>query len=386
MNARERFGAVMTFRQGVSTLKAEYGYWTTTIKRFIREGMPVVEDLPVNLPNNGTISGADAVDPLGKVVVDRNVRACCGLDSYIAKFPLNFSPLFEEKVLEEDDEYRTYIDEYGITMRVRKTGTSAPLNLGFPIKNREDFEVYKEHYQNDYSQRLPGNWKEVARQMRGRDFPIRLGGYPYGFLGFPRHLIGTTQLFLMMYDDPGLINEINEFFLGFVMEYWSHILDELKPDCVLIWEDMASNSGSMISEKMFHQFMSPYYVRIVDFCKQYSIENIHVDSDGYIEDLLPIWNKLGITGIFPLDRQAGNDIKRIRNNYPRMQLLGGVDKRVFKQDRSKSDIDNELEIIRSLLGYGGFIPHADHHVPDDACWENFKYYRQKLNNIIDLRT
>jgi uroporphyrinogen decarboxylase len=111
-----------------------------------------------------------------------------------------------------------------------------------------------------------------------------------------------------------------------------------------------------------------------------------VDSDGYIEDLLPIWNKLGITGIFPLDRQAGNDIKRIRKNYPRMQLLGGVDKRVFTQDRSKSDIDNELEIIRSLLGYGGFIPHADHHVPDDACWENFKYYRQKLNDIIDLRT
>jgi uroporphyrinogen decarboxylase len=386
MNARDRFEAVMKFRRGIPTLKAEYGYWTTTIKRFIQEGMPLVENLPANLPDNGTISGADAVDPLGKVVVDRNVRASCGLDSYIAKFPLNFSPLFESKVLEEDNEYKTYIDEYGITMRVRKAGASTPLDLNFPIKDRRDFEAYKEHYSNDHLQRLPGNWKEISRELEGRDFPIRLGGHPYGFLGFPRHLIGTTQLFLMMYDDPALINDINEFFLGFVMDYWAHIIGELKPDCVLIWEDMASKTGSMISEQMFHRFMTPYYVRIIDFCKQYGIENILVDSDGYIEDLLPIWYKLGITGIFPIERQAGNDILRIRKQYPRMQLLGGVDKRVFTQNRGRSEIDDELEIIRSVLVYGGFIPHADHHVPDDACWENFRYYRQKLNELIDVRS
>lgn len=48
MNARERFLAVMNFEK-VSPLKAEYGYWTTTIKRFIKEGMPVVQELPEDI-------------------------------------------------------------------------------------------------------------------------------------------------------------------------------------------------------------------------------------------------------------------------------------------------------------------------------------------------
>jgi uroporphyrinogen decarboxylase len=52
-------------------------------------------------------------------------------------------------------------------------------------------------------------------------------------------------------------------------------------------------------------------------------------------------------------------------------------------ENAKSDIDAELEEIRELLKYGGYLPHIDHHVSDDVRWDNFKYYRQKLNEIID---
>ena len=41
MNARDTFLGTMPFEKGPS-LKAEFGYWTTTIKRFLREGMPMV--------------------------------------------------------------------------------------------------------------------------------------------------------------------------------------------------------------------------------------------------------------------------------------------------------------------------------------------------------
>lgn len=370
----------------VKTLKAEYGYWTTTVKRFIREGMPVVEELPEDLPDNGTISGATKVDPSNSVVEDKNIRPYFKLDSYIAKFPTDFSPLFEEKVLEEDEEYRTYIDQYGITTKIRKTGTSAPLHLSFPVTNRRDFERYREHYDSDYSKRLPKNWEQLAGSLENRDYPVRLGGYPFGFFGFPRHLMGASGLFLTMYDDPTLVKEINEFFLQFVMGYWAEILRKLTPDCVLIWEDMASKTGSMISPAMFREFMSPYYVRIIDFFKQYGLKNIHVDSDGFIEDLIPLWTEVGVTGIFPVEVQAGNDLLRIRQNHPELQLLGGVDKRILAVERSYVGIDAELEKVEKVMQYNGYIPHADHHVPDDACWRNFRYYRRKLNEMIDCST
>jgi uroporphyrinogen decarboxylase len=92
---------------------------------------------------------------------------------------------------------------------------------------------------------------------------------------------------------------------------------------------------------------------------------------------------LGVTGLFPIERQAGNDPLAIRRAFPRLQLLGAVDKRMFAGGKSRADIDAELHRVAGLLRHGGFVPHADHHVPDDSSWENFRYYREGLNRRID---
>jgi uroporphyrinogen decarboxylase len=384
LTARERFLAVMRFEPDVRAPKAEFGYWTTALKRFVREGLPVVEPLPPDLPDNGTVSGAEQVWPGDGVVIERNVRACLGLEPYPAKFPIDVSARLAEKVLEESEQYKVYTDRYGITMKVYKKGTTPPLDLAFPIAGRADFERYKEHYPAaDLIRRFPADWETVARRLRARDFPIRLGGFPFGFFGLPRHLIGSDRLYLLMYDDPRLILDLNEFFLGFVMEYWDKIIPAIRPDCVLIWEDMAGKTGSLISPEMFEQFLAPFYRRLIDFFRQHRVENILVDSDGYIEKLIPLWWKLGVTGLFPIERQAGNDPRAIRRAFPRLQLLGAVDKRVFAAGKSQADIDAELDLIAELLRAGGFVPHADHHVPDDSSWPNFRYYRKGLNRRID---
>jgi len=180
MNTRERFLAVMDF-ENVPPLKAEYGYWTTTIKRFIREGMPVIKELPKDIPDNGTISGATSVDPSNNTAEDANVRSIFNLDSYIAKFPCDFSPQLKERVLQEDEERKIYTDHFGITKKINKNSNATPLSLDFPIKNDADFRKYRDHYDGDYSKRLPKNWKNLARKLKNRDFPIRLGGLPSGF-------------------------------------------------------------------------------------------------------------------------------------------------------------------------------------------------------------
>jgi uroporphyrinogen decarboxylase len=289
-----------------------------------------------------------------------------------------------KKVLEESPEYKLYTDRYGITLKVYKRGTSTPLDLACPIAGRADFERYKEHYAADsLGRRLPEDWEAQARRLRARDFPLRLGGFPFGFFGFPRHLIGSDRLYLLLYDEPQLIKDINEFFLRFLMDYWDRIIPAIRPDCVLIWEDMAGKTGSLISPAMFEEFLAPCYRRLVDFFRQHRVPNILVDSDGYIEKLIPLWWELGVTGLFPIERQAGNDPRAIRRAFPHLQLLGAVDKRVFAAGRPRQDIDAELDLAAGLLSSGGFVPHADHHVPDDSGWENFRYYREGLNRRID---
>ena len=64
-------------------------------------------------------------------------------------------------------------------------------------------------------------------------------------------------------------------------------------------------------------------------------------------------------------------------------MLRGVDKRILTVDKKETDIDKELGKVKIIIRTGGYIPHMDHHIPDDACWKNFKYYRTKLNEIIE---
>lgn len=383
MNAREKFNAVMSFDTTVGNLKAEYGYWSGTVKNFIKEGMPVKKELPLNISDNSSIMGYPKIDNKSREITDENVKDFFNLDPYIAKFPFDVSPRLQEEIIEEDEYYKVYKNKYGITLKERKDGTSAPLDLDFPIKNRKDFENYKQYYDINFKKRLPENWDKIKQDLENREFPVRLGGNPFGFLGFPRHLIGTTDLFMMMYDNPQLIKDFNEFFLNFIMDYWSEILDEIQVDCILIFEDMCYKNGSMISDEMFKEFLSPYYKRLINFLKNHGIKNIIVDSDGYVEDVIPLFLECGVTGLMPFEIQAGNDLLRIRRNYPKLQILGGIDKKILLRDEGRNFIDKELEKVPVLLKQGGYIPHIDHHVSEDATWENFKYYRSKLNNIID---
>jgi len=115
--------------------------------------------------------------------------------------------------------------------------------------------------------------------------------------------------------------------------------------------------------------------------RQYGIKNIIVDCDGLVEELIPLWIKVGITGIFPIE--AVNNIEKIRKEFPRLRLLGGIDKKILFEGSNRGAIDNEFKKIVRVMKTGGYIPHIDHAVSKDVTWKNFKYYRNKLNNIID---
>ena len=54
-----------------------------------------------------------------------------------------------------------------------------------------------------------------------------------------------------------------------------------------------------------------------------------IDTDGFVEPLIPWFLEGGIEGILPLERMAGVDVNRIRQNYPDLFMVGGYDKTVM---------------------------------------------------------
>jgi hypothetical protein len=257
---------------------------------------------------------------------DLNVQPVFGLDQYLTKFPVDYSPRLPVETLERGEDYVVFRDAYGVTNRNDPGLRSLPLELDNPVKDWKSWNAYKERYgEETIEQRLPQPWDDIVSRLKVRDYPIRLGGTNGGFLGFPRQIMGLTHYLITLYDDPALVNDICDTFLRFLLAYYDRIIRDVEVDCILIWEDMAGKQGSLISPEHFREFLAPRYRAMVDFARQVGVDIVLTDSDGYVE--------LGIT--------------------------------------------------RAMLGKGRYIPHVDHFVSQDCTWENFSYYRQRLNEIID---
>ena len=379
MNSRDRFNAILNFENGVENLKYEYGYWAGLLRKWNKQNFINVNNPPASLNDSDLVRISLPIGQKKEENLDKFFLNYFNLDPYPSKFPFDLSPLLPEKIIEENHEFKIIKDSYGATQKIIKVGTSVPMILIYPIKTAGDFNDYKELYDKDFKKRLPKDWDDLVVQLKSRDFPIRLGGNPFGFCGMPRHLMGDVNYMLSLYDNPGLIKDINDFYLDFAMSYWSEILGNVEIDWVMIWEDMAFKTGSFISKDAFKEFLTPYYIKFIDFLKHYGVKNIIVDCDGLVEELIPLWLEAGVTGIFPME--AVNDLIKIRKNFPKLQMLGGVDKRILIRDDGRS-IDKELDKISLLIKEGGFIPHIDHSIPMDADWYLFREYREKLNNLI----
>jgi uroporphyrinogen decarboxylase len=381
MNSREKFNAIMSFDNNSPNMKAEFGYWAGTIRSWFDQGLPRLQSIPENVLDGELIRGALPLYPESNELVDMNVLPYLKLDSYLAKFPFDISPRLGSKILKEDEKEKIFNDNYGLTNRASKECAGIPMVLDYPIKNSKDFNDYKNYYDSSFSARLPENWNDLVKSLKHRSFPIRLGGNPFGFSFLARHLMGEVVYMTKLFDDPGLIKDINRFYLDYVKKYWSLILKDIEIDCIFILEDMAYRSGSFISREMFREFLSPYYIEFIDFLKQYNVKNIVVDCDGLIDELIPLWIEVGVNGIFPIE--AVNDLVEIRQLYPELKLLGGFDKKTLFKGSSREEIDREITKVVSVTEKGGYIPHIDHAVSADVTWDNFKYYRFKLNEILD---
>jgi len=388
LDAREKFLSVMRMSggdyDGVEIPAVEFGYWAGTIRRWSNEGLNIVSQVPEDISDGIAIMANRNIYADMEKAGDLNVGPVFGLDQYLTKFPVDYSPGFEKEVIDETETHIIYKDSYGVTNKNDINITSLPMEIAHPVKDWDSWNEYKQYYSPDsIEDKLPPDWTGLAKRLKDRDFPIRLGGTNGGFLGFPRAIMGITTYMMTMHDDPALIHDICETFLNFLISYYGRIAEDIDIDCLLIWEDMAGKGGSLISPAHYKEFLTPRYKKMVSFAKEAGIDIILTDSDGYVEDLLPLILETGVTGLYPFERAAGNDMLRIRKNYPDFQLIGGIDKRVLFEGSTKEKIDQELAIVEEMLGKGRYIPHIDHFVSQDCTWENFTYYRNRLNEIIN---
>jgi uroporphyrinogen decarboxylase len=423
MDSREKFLETMSFNTEAIANKWEFGIWGATIERWYREGLPKKKypRIPINIINtttslytpiwthqwrkNKTLFEKIYKEPEREIRLPKGIASMAGglywptqgfpLDHDIKEY-FNFDscqmlvnaeqfiyPHFRVEILREDERYIDYIDIDGATRRYSKEQQVLPGGLDWLIKDWNSWNQLKEERMrlDNIKDRLPDNWSDLIEEYKIRDYPLAVGGYPIGLFGSLTHLIGYENLFMFYYDKPDLIRDILERLTDIWIALWEEIIASVDIDLCNIWEDVSSGKGSMISPATFKEFLSPYYKKLSSFLKSKNVNIIMVDTDGDCNELIPLFMEAGITGLYPMEVSAGMDVVAARKKYPTLQIMGGIPKSDIALGKEK--IDEFLEPVDWLLKQGGYIPYGDHFIPPEVPWKWFKYYRERLNDMID---
>lgn len=379
MNNRKREHNTINFNRTIERGSVEETFypWTLTAKRFKDEGMP--ENLVNNLQFADDEKHFIAVD-WGKSIIDYDNYF--GFDAVRrVHFSLPFRK-FEEKILFEDDKCCVKKNLFGQQVKIDKKSDMeyvekpALTSMDDWLSLKEKSEVIrKEHFSKKQIHEL---CEPLAAEHEAGKYSIRMT--IEGFFWCPRELLGVEPHLYAFYDEPELLHSICEYMLDVYMNELVAAVDLLHPDILCIMEDLSGANGPMISPDIYNEFVGAYYKKLIPLLKKYGVENVFVDTDGDFSQLIPNFIESGIDGFLPMDVNAGMDIVKVRKDFPTLKFIGGYNKLCIAD--GKDAIDKEFERILPVIRQGGYIPGADHQVAPSTSLENYKYYIQKLNEVM----
>ncbi|MBE5760816.1 MAG: hypothetical protein E7334_02320 [Clostridiales bacterium] len=357
MNSKERLLRTLSFQSVDRVPLVEWGVREATMREWIKQGYPK------GTPTSDFFS----------------------LDTFHLGVPINLGmyPAFEEEIIEKGDRYQIWRDNLGAIRKdfstIENPGFVTRKWISFAVTDRASFLEMKKRYIASDEGRMAENAKKRGEILRNADVATHLS-IPFLFWQV-RDWVGFENLCMMFYDDPKLVHEMMEFLTDFIIETLTPRIDLFPIDLVEFKEDMAYKGAPMISPQMFREFMYPHYVRLIDFLRAHGAKHVYVDCDGYPGGLIPEYIDAGVDGMSPVEIAAGNDLIKLRKEYPTFAMMGGVDKRALARD--KKTIYNEvMSKIPHMIEKGGFVPHIDHAIPHDVPLANYQYYRDILTRVV----
>lgn len=389
MTAQERFKKICSFDLPDEIFIWSVDSWNEAFDRWVKEGMPVT-----NLDNKKQINkhllgmqdqneGIIPKGAIGGMGKNNNPPWCVAID-----------PVFEVEIVEESDDWVIQRDYDGSLCRRKKEHDDAiPEYFDYPVKDRKTWEEYKKRLDPHSEGRWPAGWEIMTddklqfpikpehdgKHFEQRDFP--LGMNLLSLYGNIRNYMGLEGISFAIFEQPKLVEEMLDWQMHIALEMLKKVIATgVTLEWVWLWEDMAYNTGPLVSPKWVKEFMVPRYRPVVDLLLEHGVAALILDCDGNLDELLPIWVDLGINTIYPVEIAAGNDPIAMRKKFGKnLVIIGGIDKRELA--KGKAEIDRQVDLVRELLPYSGYFPNCDHHITPNVPYENVKYWINEMRKL-----
>ncbi len=233
--------------------------------------------------------------------------------------------------------------------------------------------------------RLPANWQKTINKSKTRDHLLILRVHRGFFLtmGIYEAKRFTDVLFMMM-EKPHFVKQYMKIQGEFAALMAEKILREVKVDAVYFSEPIGSNEGSLISPQMYEEFVLESYKPLLNIIDKHEINTRIFLTYANAKVLIPCILKYGINCLWACEVDPTSmDYIKLRKEYGKeLRLIGGIDLDALKKDK-KAIYKEIYDKVPALLEEGGYVPLADGRVRKEVPFENYIYYRELLDKVIN---
>jgi len=146
--------------------------------------------------------------------------------------------------------------------------------------------------------------------------------------------------------------------------------------------DFASNQGPFYSPQSFHELMLPPLKRIADACHKHGLYYLFA-SDG---NLWPVADDLfgnsGVDGFYEIDGRAGMDLRKLRERFPHLTLIGNISSHTLHRGTKEDVIKETMSCLDEAKRSRGIIVGVSNYIlpgtPEENLWamiDTMKKYR-----------
>lgn len=284
---------------------------------------------------------------------------------------VDITPQYEEKTIEETDEYRIYTTAWGATMKNWKHMASTPDFLDFTITGPDEWAKAKERM-TPTPDRIPWGFLKKNYKQWLEEGAWIAGGFWFGFDVTHSWTVGTERFLTAMAMNPEWCMDMFEHYLYMCKSLMQMVWDEgYHFDCISWPDDMGYKFNQFFSKRMYRRLLKPFQKDAADWAHAKGIK-AHLHSCGDIRPLIPELIEIGIDGLNPLEVKAGMDTLEIKKKYgDDLVLHGGINAVHWDDtDRIVAEMEEKIPVLKEN---GGYIFASDHSIPSAVSFQDFTH-------------
>ena len=185
-------------------------------------------------------------------------------------------------------------------------------------------------------------------------------------------LRGYEQMMMDFTEDPALAEAILDIPFRYHLAAASRLV-EMGVDMIWIGDDFGTQSGMLISPRIWRQLFKPRMAEFISTLKTINPQvKVAYHSDGNIEKIIPDLIEVGLDVLNPVQPACMDPAKLKREYGDKLCFWGTIDEQFTLPFATADQVRQQVEERLATVGYdGGLIMAPTHHVQLDTPLENF---------------